>query len=690
MNIIPNKQNPIVINAPNVNNNPVVDVRFSFDKLSSGIAFNQFIAVVFPPNVSSDLQFDQGATNKYSCSLTDGTTTYTMTAEKPLVSTEGSIAYCKLTDTTNNLVKTGNLKLSITLIGTKITSNYVRSLKMFTSTSNKSSKIIMDQASFLGNVALYNDPLTYVTKAIDITSSSILLGSSTVTTIYPYQTFDISLNIKSNIFISQNDLLFTFKFDKTVVSAAQSVISNSLNLGSTVDPLSAAVKGSLSLTTNTDGDTIMLGGITEDLIPNRQFQLILKSWKALDQKTNTLSPLEMRVYYKNTHSLISYVNASTNFFKITYSVITLKAEHPDGWDIFRGGVFPMKFTFSSSVDLTNGGYVLIQQSNTVDLQSRWNFVAATCDFSDNDNNFDQSFGKRPTCNSIRTDFEYAGTPSTGYNGSGIFFFLKSIQANKNYFVTAYGSADSCGGTSAVTDFASTTSGTSGTTAKFNFQATVYNTIDATKSNEARFTSSTILGQSVSQTMTNTCWNSMTSIMSELEGTAAKNAPANLPYEKALFATLATVVPSETAACAPLAASPGNLCALKTDVNLYREFYNIKLINATARYTADTYLTDLKTKTQGNTENYIYGSNVVSTNTYLGLTVDINILGKTTFVESFPTPVAMDKVTASGAKKNLQKSPRKSRNESPKKLVPARRCCHKYFSRMLHWIWSKYC
>ena len=135
----------------------------------------------------------------------------------------------------------------------------------------------MDQVSFLGNVALYNDPLVYVTKAIDITSSSILLGSSPVTTIFPYQTFDISLNIKSNIFISQNDLLISFKFDKTVVSAAQSVISNSLNLGSTVDPLSAAVKGSLSLSTNTDGDTIMLGGIAEDLIPNRQKNIIKKS-----------------------------------------------------------------------------------------------------------------------------------------------------------------------------------------------------------------------------------------------------------------------------------------------------------------------------------------------------------------------------------------------------------------------------
>jgi hypothetical protein len=637
MNLIPNKQNPIVLNAPDVNNNPVVDVRFSFDNMSNGVAFNQFIAVEFPPNVSSDLQFDQGNTNKYSCSLTDGTTTYTMVAVKPLVSSEGNIAYCQLTDTTNNIVKVGNFKLSITLIGTKITSNYVRSMKMFTATSNKTTKMIMDQASFLGNVALYNDPLVYVNKAIDITSSSILLGSSVVTNIYPYQTFDISLNIKSNIFISQNDLLITFKYDKTVVSAAQSVISNSLNLGSTVDPLSAAIKGTLSLSTNTDGDIIMLNGVTEDLIPNRQFQLILKSWKALDQNTNTFSPLEMRVYYKNTHSLISYVKASTNFFKISHSVITLTAEHPDGWDIFRSGIFPMKYTFTSAEELPNGGYVLIQQNNTQDLVNRWNFVAATCDFSENDNNFEQGFGKRPTCNSIRTDFAYTGTPSQ-YKGSGIFFKLKNIQANKNYFVTVFGSADACGGTTSLTDFDSATpSSTKGTNAKFDFQATIYKTIDATKTNEARFTGSTILGQSISKSMTNTCWNAMTSLMTALDNTPAKNAPANAPFQKELFKD---VVKNNQGANAAVCST--TLCALKVDVNLYREFYNIRLVNSTLAYSSTHYLRNI---TGSPTENFIYGStNSISSNSFLGLIVDINILGKTYFYESFPSPLAADKKT----------------------------------------------
>jgi hypothetical protein len=178
------------------------------DTTSAGLAFNQYVVMVFPPNVASTLQFDQGTALKYSCALTDGTTTYTMTAERPVSATEGNFAYCKLSDLVNNSIKAGaKLKLTVTLVGVKFTTNYVRSMKIFTATSNKLAKIIIDQASFAGNVALYADPLTFNSKAIDITSSAILLGSSTVTNIYPYQTFDISLNIKSNIFIAANDFM---------------------------------------------------------------------------------------------------------------------------------------------------------------------------------------------------------------------------------------------------------------------------------------------------------------------------------------------------------------------------------------------------------------------------------------------------------------------------------------------------
>jgi hypothetical protein len=167
--------------------------------------------------VATDLQFDQDGDIKYSCSLTDGTTTYVLTAEKP-TNTENTFAYCKLNDNLNSFIKGGlknNYKISLKFNSpTKISSNFVRSLKFFTSTSAKPNKIIFDQLSFAGNIALYGDPEAITTKAIEVSSSQIMSGSTAITTITPSQIIDIILKIKSNIFIAASDVLFTFKYDK--------------------------------------------------------------------------------------------------------------------------------------------------------------------------------------------------------------------------------------------------------------------------------------------------------------------------------------------------------------------------------------------------------------------------------------------------------------------------------------------
>merc|ERR1711957_946625 len=118
-------------------------------------------------------------------------------------------------------------------------------------------------------------------------------------------------------------------------------------------------------------------------------------------------------------------------------------------------------------------------------------------------------------------------------------------------------------------------------------------------------------------------------------TVAVNAPAIVPYQKELLLKQVTTVDSKNTDC------NGAVCVLKTDTNLYREFTNIKLINATSAYVANSYLSNLNNKTTGNTEHYIYGSSVVSTNSYLALTIDINILDKTLPYEFLPTPIAYD-------------------------------------------------
>lgn len=643
-NLIPDSQNPILITNPSTNNNLKIDVRFSFDINSPGLAYYQYIGLVFPPNVSTDLQFDLG--NRYSCELTDGTLKYTMVAEKPLPN-ENNIAYCRLSDMVNNVIKSFGLKLklSVTLVGIKISSNFVRSFKVFTSTTNKNTKIIIDQLSFAGNVALYADPSTFSSKALDVTSSSIIMsGSNTINNIYPYQTFDVSVNIKSNIFIAANDYVISFKYSNQAVNGCQSAISNSLNIGTTNDPMSGALKGTLTVTSSTAGDSIILGGITEDLVPNRQFQIVLKSWKAKDLLTNTLSTLDMVVYYKNTYSVISQSQVSTSFFKISYASINLTVKHLEGWDIFRNGVFPLRFSFTSQQDLSNGGYVVIQQNNTVDLQNRFNFVASTCDFSENDNNFSQEFGKRVQCYPLRTDFNYPNTSGSqvGYNGSGIFFYMPSVQSGKTNYVTVWGSADACGGTSSKTDFASSVN-PAGTFVNFSFKLTFYKLILSNEKNEERFSITNILGQSETAAMPTKCWNTMTQLVDPVNSPAgATTAPSLVPFHDTLYTTLLKVTDSVTTlSCTP---ASDTKCRVSDDINLYREFFNIKLINHTSSYASGLYFVDLINQTTSKGENFLYGSNTISSTSYFAVTFNIPYVGDSRFYEFFPSPILYDAAT----------------------------------------------
>ena len=218
-NIIGDSQNKILIFIPTTANSPRIDIRFSLEDTSPGVTYNQFFGLAFPAIVAADLKFDQDGAIKYSCSLTDGTTTYVLNAVKP-TNAENTFGYCKLTDTLNSFIKGGlknNYKLSVTFLSsTKISSNFVSSLKFFTSTSAKPNKIIIDQLSFAGNTAFYGDPKANATKANEVGSSQIMSGSTAITTISPSQIIDIILNIKSNIFIAASDVLFTFKYVKNL------------------------------------------------------------------------------------------------------------------------------------------------------------------------------------------------------------------------------------------------------------------------------------------------------------------------------------------------------------------------------------------------------------------------------------------------------------------------------------------
>lgn len=271
-NLIPDQNNPLLIE------NPIKDVlgnvfsfRFSFPQSnsneigpaalsSSGLNYGQFFGVAFPTSTASELQFDQGSNPNYSCSLSDGTNNYLVTAVKPAISqvtttlpAESHIAYCRLDEMTLVPLKVGlsiSYTLTLTLTNTKFTStSYIRTISLFTSTTNTPEKMIIDSIPLIGTAALYSNWSQWSNKALDILSAAIQVtqGPSVSTSnsvLYPYNLFDINLTLKSNTFISAADHSIVIKFPSKVVTAPSTVLAT---ISTSTDPLLATLKGNLLL-----------------------------------------------------------------------------------------------------------------------------------------------------------------------------------------------------------------------------------------------------------------------------------------------------------------------------------------------------------------------------------------------------------------------------------------------------------
>jgi len=374
--------------------------------------------------------------------------------------------------------------------------------------------MIIDSIPVVGSLAIYGDYTTASPKALDITNAAVTVtqGPASATagsTVYAYNQFDVTLTLKANSFISAADHIIVFKYPTDAVSPAGTVVTAD---AAPSDTLQVALKGNLGVKTfGTDG--IYLDGVGEDLIPNRQFKLTLKGWKSLD--TNIASNLSLFaiVYYKNTYSVLSYVE--NKIFTISKSDMSLTANHPEFWDVYESGAWPIAFTFRTTNDLTSGGWVVIQQTNTLDqiatAGNKISFIASTCDFSGNDSTFDNSFGKRPNCYPLRNDQNYDKT-LTPYLGSGIFFYMKgTITANKDYKVTVWAFFDVCGGTDADSFNVVNKPASASTIPKF--QLTVYKYMNPAKLNEDRFVTmptgivkNQVVASSNAIDFTGKCWN----------------------------------------------------------------------------------------------------------------------------------------------------------------------------------------
>lgn len=460
--LIPDATTPLIMTKPTTKeSNTKITLKFKFANNSKGLFNKQVLGISFPKIIgTNDALFDlynKPNQFRYNCDLYyEGVLIKTnpVIYNPALVSyqTESNIAYCQIDDAYNAPLipnSTKSLVFTIYLSNITITSlNFIRNLELFSATSAGLDKIIIDSYNNFGSLALYGDPIS--PPALEIIAANPLVTKGPVANkIYVLNTFDITLSIKCNSFISFRDSVFAIRFPSDAV-AAPTGVSTSAN-----DPLDAqqqalkAEKDKLTLTSLTT-DTISISGVAEDLVAGRQFKLTLKNFTALSAKANNKN-IELIIYYTNSYSQMSY-SAIACFTISLIELENLSIAHPELDKIFSGQAYPIDFTFSVNTDINFPTLVSFQHSKAVDSATgdggaKLNFIAATCDFTMN-GSFNTYFGQRPKCFPMRLDFNYPSASSSAeYLGSGIVFKVNNLTGKMVYKIRVWIVFDDCGSTS---------------------------------------------------------------------------------------------------------------------------------------------------------------------------------------------------------------------------------------------------
>lgn len=566
--LIPHDQYPIIERSPYKLQNSKLTLVFSFHQMSYGLSYGQYLNVKFPKNINFELdKLDKDNLPKFLCSLYDNDgISYKLTPEisfKPEIidNFENTIdrnnynnsVFCKLDDTNYAVLKT-NLKIYYLTIEFKelINSKFISYIQLSTTTSNSFDSIIIDSIASIGSKAQFETYKRKEFKLLEITSAKLINKSNNCNIqndincneVYPYNYFNIEINLKSKMKLETRfNCVIVINYPNSNVDDSKllliSKLSNKDNSQKSNNyyPLTEIEEKKITYSKLSDS-SILIENIGEDLDLNREFLIELQNLYALDSNLNVVEDIEVIVYWKNTYSILSY--DSSSIFKINYGKISYNREfdsldlpklftgisHPEYWDIYENGAWPIKFTFNSNIDLINGGYILIRQTNTMYNSNKFNFIASTCDFSDNNlvlNNQENSessndFEKKPMCFPLRTDFKYEAFDTNDYyNGSGIYFKLKNIKKNKKYTLTVWGYAESCGNYSVNNSFPDPSKNIYNLTEAdnnenyvfFEFGYTIYKSIDQTKIAEEVFSENNILAKSIPIKMNNKCWGAIT-------------------------------------------------------------------------------------------------------------------------------------------------------------------------------------
>jgi len=502
--IIPDDQNPFLINRPTISMKGQI-INFNF-KITSKLFNYNYIAVVFPVQLKFNI-----ATN-FTCSLYDpkNKININLVATNSLYQEEGNIAFCQVIDPRFPLIDHSiTYQFSLNFTEINLSANYLNKIAIFTCSDNRKNRIIFDSNYFFGEIAAYNDYTLMSNPPLLITDLK-----SSVTPLTLFTTFDLTVTFEVKKFISQKSLIL-FKFPYPYISepfscysinAADNNVMKTLLAGDIVCKMFGDSK-----------DTLILTGLADDLPNTRSFKIVFRGFNSLNLRntnTKTNNLFEAIVLYSNSYSVLSY--SAKSIFNIDYiNVSQFAIANSENQEIFTGGVWPIKITFTLDSSITSPSYVVIQQQNQSDL-AKINFIASTCDFSQNNGLIKNNFGERPKCIPLSLDIK-----NFSKKGSGFFFRVNGLQTKKMYTITIFAYPENCG------NFKYTTATLPNVSSViFNFILTVFQDIKSFEFGEKRFfnynsdgtiSSSTllnsnnnaiILAQSIKTDMANPCFNSV--------------------------------------------------------------------------------------------------------------------------------------------------------------------------------------
>lgn len=424
------------------------DINYFPTQFGIGATNGQYLGVEFHhPNV---IGFDSNPV-RHTCKLTrlsDGREIPLEGKVSEMYNTliaEKNIAYCKVNslDPSTVIIPGYHYKLVITIVRDITDLDKVTSFTVFTASTNNKMKQIFDRGTF---------PSVSVLKKADLVNQQPVTMTPTETLLSRgiNLSFTFKIELLFNEWFSWSDYTFCVRFPTKVIETEGSVTATLLSIPGASNTIPLGTFTYLNMEEDASRKTVGFSFNDDNqsfkgdkmYIEFSGFRSLMRSLYA----TNPESYIEIMIRYKNTYEIYSYLKQN---IEITSSNVKFTVFHPetkvdsttgittDEYDIFRGGAWPMKFTFKFVSEISNK-YFLIKQSNA-GTNRHVTFIASTCDFSRFPQDLFQKFGMNTKC------FPLSYKNNSPTEESGIFFYYPgTLQADTEYVLIVWVFFDECG------------------------------------------------------------------------------------------------------------------------------------------------------------------------------------------------------------------------------------------------------